>query len=242
MTFTYPGKTEPAVSNLSFEIRLGETVALVGRNGSGKSTIVKLLARLYDPSSGQVIVDGHDLRWYDPQDLWKEYSVMFQDFVEYQLTAGENIGVGNLEEITDELVIEDAAQRAGADRLIESFPEEYDTILGKWFEGGTNLSGGEWQRIALARAFMRDAQILILDEPTAALDPQAEFDLFKRLTALSEGKMTLFISHRFSTTRYADRILVLDGGRLIESGTHDELMALDGVYAELFDLQAASYR
>ncbi len=242
VTFTYPGKTEPAVSNLSFEIGLGETVALVGRNGAGKSTIVKLLARLYDPSNGQVMLDGHDLRDYDPQELWKSYSVMFQDFVEFQLTAGENIGVGNLDEISDEAAIEDAAQRAGASRLIESFPQEYDTILGKWFEGGTNLSGGEWQRIALARAFMRDAQILILDEPTAALDPQAEFDLFQRLTALSEGKMTLFISHRFSTTRYADRILVLDNGRLVEWGTHDELMALDGVYAELFELQASSYR
>src|SRR5690349_471267 len=167
---------------------------------------------------------------------------MFQDFVEFQLTAAENVGVGNLAKIEDEAAIEDAATRAGASRLIESFPEEYDTILGKWFEGGTNLSGGEWQRIALARAFMRDAQILILDEPTAALDPQAEYDLFNRLQALSEGKMTLFISHRFSTTRYADRILVLDNGRLVESGSHDELMALDGVYAELFDLQAASYR
>ena len=242
VTFSYPGKTEPAVSNLSFEIRLGETVALVGRNGAGKSTIVKLLARLYDPTSGHVIVDGHDLRSYDPTELWQEYSVMFQDFVEYQLTAGENIGVGNLEEISDETAIEDAARRAGASRLIEAFPQEYDTILGKWFEGGTNLSGGEWQRIALARAFMRDAQILILDEPTAALDPQAEFDLFQRLTALSEGKMTLFISHRFSTTRYADRILVLENGRLVESGSHDELMALNGVYSELFELQAASYR
>jgi ATP-binding cassette subfamily B protein len=242
VSFAYPGKTANAITDLSFHIDLGETVALVGRNGAGKSTIVKLLARLYDPTTGQVILDGHDVRAYDPQELWNEYSVMFQDFVEFQLTAAENVGVGNLAKIEDEAAIEDAATRAGASRLIESFPEEYDTILGKWFEGGTNLSGGEWQRIALARAFMRDAQILILDEPTAALDPQAEYDLFNRLQALSEGKMTLFISHRFSTTRYADRILVLDNGRLVESGSHDELMALDGVYAELFDLQAASYR
>jgi ATP-binding cassette subfamily B protein len=242
VSFRYPGKIQNAVSNLSFRIDPGETVALVGRNGAGKSTIVKLLARLYDPSEGQILVDGHDLRDYDPAALWKEYSVMFQDFVEFQLTAGENIGVGNLDEVADRAQIEDAAKRAGADRLIRSFPEKYDTILGKWFEGGTNLSGGEWQRIALARAFMRDAQILILDEPTAALDPQAEFDLFQRLHDLASGKMTLFISHRFSTTRHADRILVLDGGRLIEQGTHHELMDRQGAYAELFELQAASYR
>ncbi|MGH6916095.1 MAG: ABC transporter ATP-binding protein [Geminicoccaceae bacterium] len=242
VSFHYPGQTQNAVSNLSFRIDPGETIALVGRNGAGKSTIVKLLARLYDPTEGQILVDGHDLREYDPQELWQEYSVMFQDFVQFQLTASENIGVGNLDDVEDRAEIEDAAKRAGADRLIQSFPDKYDTILGKWFEGGTNLSGGEWQRIALARAFMRDAQILILDEPTAALDPQAEFDLFQRLTDLASGKMTLFISHRFSTTRYADRILVLDGGRLIEQGTHDELIDIQGAYAELFELQAASYR
>ncbi len=242
VSFRYAGKTENAVTDLTFRINPGETVALVGKNGAGKSTIVKLLARLYDPTEGVVMVDGHDVREYDPRELWEEYSVMFQDFVEFQLTAAENISVGNLEDAGDRQEVVDAAQRAGANRLIEALPEQYDTILGKWFEGGTNLSGGEWQRIALARAFMRDAQILILDEPTAALDPQAEFDLFQRLQELAEGKMTLFISHRFSTTRYADRILVLDQGRLIEQGTHDELMAIDGVYAELFDLQAASYR
>ena len=242
VTFTYPGKNAPAVHRPELRDRSWGNGCAGWAQRRGQVDHRQADRPAVRPDAGQVMLDGHDLREYDPQELWKEYSVMFQDFVEFQLTAGENIGVGNLAEIDDELAVEDAAQRAGASRLIESFPQEYDTILGKWFEGGTNLSGGEWQRIALARAFMRDAQILILDEPTAALDPQAEFDLFQRLTALSEGKMTLFISHRFSTTRYADRILVLDGGRLVESGSHDELMALDGVYAELFELQAASYR
>ena len=242
VSFRYAGKDRDAVSHVSFRMGLGETVALVGKNGSGKSTLVKLMTRMYDPTEGQIGLDGHDIRSYDPQELWGEYSVMFQDFVQYQLTAAENIGVGSMDDADNREMIVDAANRAGASRLIESFPQQYDAVLGKWFEGGTNLSGGEWQRIALARAFMRDAQILILDEPTAALDPEAEFDLFTRLTKLAEGKMTLFISHRFSTTRYADRILVMDQGRLIEQGTHEELVALNGTYAELFEIQARNYR
>jgi ATP-binding cassette subfamily B protein len=242
VTFRYPGKGVPALDNVSFFIAPGETVALVGRNGAGKSTIVKLLGRLYDPDEGRILLDGRDLREYDPADLRREFGMMFQDYATFQLSAAENIGVGNVDRVGDRTAIQVAAARGGADSVIERLPEGYDTTLGKWFEGGNQLSGGEWQKVALARAFMRDAQVLILDEPTAALDAQAEHDLFARIKELTRGKMALFISHRFSTARMADRILVIEGGRLIEQGTHEALMALDGRYASLFELQAASYR
>ena len=242
VTYRYPGRDEPALENVSFTIEPGQTVALVGRNGAGKSTIVKLLGRLYDPDEGDILIDGRDIRDYDPVELRREFGVMFQDYAAYQLTAGENIGVGNVDHTSDRAAIVSAAERGGADDVIARLPEGFETTLGKQFEGGHQLSGGEWQKIALARGFMRDAQVLILDEPTAALDAQAEHDLFARIKELTRGKMALYISHRFSTVRMADRILFLEHGRLVEQGTHDELMLLGGRYASLFELQAASYR
>lgn len=242
VTHVYEGTDKVALKDVSFRIEPGETVAVVGRNGAGKTTLVKLIARLYDPVSGQVLIDGHDVREYDPAELRREIGVIFQDYVTYQLTAGENIGLGRLEQLTDEEMIARSAVKSGADEVVGRLPEGYATMLGRWFDSGHQLSGGEWQKIALARAFMRDAQILILDEPTAALDAKAEYELFLRMRELTEGKTAIFISHRFSTVRLADRILVLENGELIEQGSHDELMLRGGRYAELFNLQAASYR
>jgi ATP-binding cassette subfamily B protein len=242
VTYTYEGQPRPALEDVSFTIGLGETVAIVGHNGAGKTTLVKLVARLYDPQAGQVLIDGRDVREYDPVELRSEFGVLFQDYVSYQLSARENIGVGRIERLDDAPAIRTAAVQSGASSVIERLPEGYETLLGKWFEGGVNLSGGEWQKVALGRAFMREAQILILDEPSAALDARAEDELFGRLRELAHGRTAIFISHRFSTVRRADRILVFEEGRLIEQGTHAELMALNGRYAELFNLQAASYR
>ncbi|MCC6313185.1 MAG: ABC transporter ATP-binding protein [Thermomicrobiales bacterium] len=245
VSYRYPGRDELALDDVSFTIDPGETVALVGRNGAGKSTIVKLLGRLYDPDEGQITIDGRDVRDYDPAELRRRFAVMFQDYAAFQLSAGENIGVGDVDRVDDARAIIRAADDAGADGVVAKLPEGFATTLGKWFDGGHQLSGGEWQKVALGRAFMRDArdaEILILDEPTAALDAKAEHDLFARLKALTHGRMALYISHRFSTVRMADRILVLEHGRLIEQGSHDELMLQDGRYAELFELQAASYR
>jgi ATP-binding cassette subfamily B protein len=241
VSFSYPGAEEPALDNVSFDIRPGETVAVVGRNGAGKSTLFKLLCRLYDPTGGRILLDGVDIREFDPDGLRKQISAMFQDYVTYQGTAAENIGLGDLDHVEDRARIEDSARRAGADERIERLPAGYDSPLGRWFNEGVSLSGGEWQKIALARAFMRHAPILVLDEPTSALDAQAEYDLFTRLRELAKGRTTLYISHRFSTVRQAEKILLMADGKLAEQGTHEELMALGGDYAKLFTLQAAAY-
>ena len=242
VSYRYPGRDEPALRDVSFTIAPGETIALVGRNGAGKTTIVKLLTRLYDPDEGQILLDGVDIREYDPTDLRREIGVIFQDYVTYFLSARENIGVGRLEAYDDLERIASSAMQSGADGVVARLPQGYDTTLGKWFDQGHQLSGGEWQKIALARAFMRDAQILILDEPTAALDAQAEYEIFARMKELTAGKTALFISHRFSTVRLADRIMVLEGGAIIEDGSHNELLLHGGRYAELFNLQATAYR
>ncbi len=219
-----------------------ERIALVGENGQGKTTIVKLLTRLYDPTGGRILLDGVDLRDYDLEDLWKEIGVIFQDFVRYDMTASENIAIGRIEEQDNTFRVRSAAQKSLAEGVIRKLPNGYNQLLGRRFEGGTDLSGGEWQKIALARAYLRDAQVLVLDEPTAALDARSEHEVFERFAELTKGKMALLISHRFSTVKMADRILVLEGGRIAEQGPHDELLQNKGRYAEMFELQAASYR
>lgn len=240
--FRYPGTERWVVRDLSFALEKGEKLALVGENGAGKTTLVKLLARLYDPTEGRILLDGRDLREYDVDDLRRHVGVIFQDFVRYSMTASENLAVGRIEEKANRPRIENAAQRSLADQVIEALPARYDQMVGRRFEDGVDLSGGEWQKVALGRAYMRDAQLLILDEPTAALDARAEYEVFQRFTELTSGKTAVLISHRFSTVRMADRILVLENGRRLEMGTHEELLVLGGRYAELFNLQAAGYR
>jgi ATP-binding cassette subfamily B protein len=240
--FKYPGAEGWAVRGLGFSLAPGERIALVGENGAGKTTLVKLLARLYDPSEGRILLDGVDLREYDLFSLRRNVGVIFQDFVRYDFLLRENIAVGNISRLEDQPGIESAAGRSLADTVAGKLPGGYGQMLGRRFEGGVDLSGGEWQKVALARAYMRDAQLLILDEPTAALDARAEYEVFLRFSELTRGRMAVLISHRFSTVRMADRILVLRGGELVEQGTHEELLAVGGLYSELFQLQAAGYR
>jgi ATP-binding cassette subfamily B protein len=242
VSFAYPGSRRQVLSGVNVKIEPHERIALVGENGQGKTTIVKLLTRLYDPTEGQILLDGIDLREYNLDDLWKEIGVIFQDFVHYEMTASENIGVGRIEEAHNPFRIRAAAMKTFAEKVIQKLPKGYDQLLGKRFEGGVDLSGGEWQKIALARAYLRDAQLLILDEPTAALDARAEHEVFQRFAELTQGKMSLLISHRFSTVRMADRILVLQKGEIAEQGKHDQLLKDGGIYAEMFELQAANYR
>lgn len=242
VSFRYQNTEKYAIRNLSFELKVGEKLALVGENGAGKTTLVKLLARLYDPSEGRILLDGKDLREYDPEDLRRNTGVIFQDFVKFQMTASTNIAVGQIEQKDERPRIEKAAVQSLADTVIKELPQQYEQMIGRRFSEGVDLSGGQWQKVALARAYMRDAQLLILDEPTAALDARAEHEVFERFTDLTAGKTAVLISHRFSTVRMANRILVLDRGQLLEIGTHEELLQKDGRYAELFSLQAAGYQ
>ncbi len=243
VSFTYPGATTPALDDVSFHLAPGTRLALVGHNGSGKTTLIKLLTRLYEPSSGTITLDGRALHEWDPDALRDRVGVIFQDFVRYQFTVGENVGVGDVDRIADRPPIERAAERGMAAPFIADLPDEYDTQLGRWFKGGRELSLGQWQKVALSRAMMRSsADILVLDEPTAAMDAEAEAEIFQRLADLTEDQMAILISHRFSTVRMADHIAVLDKGRLVEEGSHEELMAENGRYAHLFTLQAQGYQ
>ena len=253
--FQYPNSERWAVRHLSFVIRPGERVALVGENGAGKTTLTKLIARLYDPSEGRILLDGVDLREYDLEQVRRAIGVIFQDFVRYDMRFDENVGVGEVEivrEYLDEdpktpnggppVSIATAAEKSLAASLLPRLPASYRQMLGRRFDEGVDLSGGEWQKVALARAYMRDAQLLILDEPTAALDARAEYDVFVRFNALMAGRMAIVISHRFSTVRMADRIIVLKNGEVVEEGMHDDLASRTGLYSELFHMQAAGYR
>lgn len=242
VSFHYPGAERLVLQNVSFVIRPGSSVALVGDNGAGKTTLVKLLTRFYDPTAGEILLDGRDLRDYAVDALQQNIGVIFQDFVRYHLTVQENIGFGQVHAVADLARVMQAAEKGGAVQVIDKLPYGYQTMLGKTFDNSVDLSGGEWQKIALSRAFMRDAQLLILDEPTAALDARAEYDVYLRFAELTANKTTIFISHRFSTVRMAHHILVLADGRLVEEGTHDTLMALNGPYAEMFNVQAERYR
>lgn len=250
--YLYPGSERWAVRHIHFRLKPGERIALVGENGAGKTTLTKLLSRLYDPAEGRILLDGRDLRDYDLASVRRAIGVIFQDFVEYDLRFDENIGVGEIDRVREYLdqpepaeapdALRDAAQKSLAASLLPRFPLGYRQMLGRRFDGGLDLSGGEWQKVALARAYMRDAQVLILDEPTAALDARAEYEVFQRFADLIAGRMAVIISHRFSTVRMADRILVLNDGAIVEEGSHEELVARKGLYAELFSLQAEGYR
>lgn len=243
VSFTYPGATQPALTHISFHLKPGEKLALVGKNGSGKTTLIKLLTRLYEPTEGRILLDGLDLRHWDIEVLRRRIGVIFQDFVRYQFIVGENVGVGDVEHLENHQRWKIAAEKGMAKSFIETLPKGFYTQLGRWFKSGTELSGGQWQKIALSRAFMRKkADILVLDEPTAAMDAEAEFQIFERFRTLTQHQMVLLISHRFSTVRMADKIVVLEGGKAIEEGTHQELLQAGGRYATLFSIQAAGYQ
>ncbi len=243
VSFSYPGSHQPVLNNISLHLPLGEKLAIVGENGSGKTTLIKLLTNLYTPTSGRIFLDGVDLRDWDADALRRRIGVIFQNFVQYQFTVGENVGVGDVAHLDDRKEWEIAADKGMASPFIETLPEKFDTQLGKWFKGGQELSGGQWQKIALARAFMRsDADILILDEPTAAMDAEAEMNIFNHFRSLTQDKMVVLISHRFSTVRMADKIIVMASGEIIEQGSHEQLIAASGRYAHLFSLQAAGYK
>jgi ATP-binding cassette subfamily B protein len=242
VSFAYPGTERTVLKNFNLTLSPGERIALIGENGQGKTTVVKLITRLYDPTEGQILLDGIDLREYSIEDLHRHIGVIFQDFMRFEMTARENIAVGSVDRLQQQDEIELAAHKSLADTVVRKLAGGYDQMLGRRFEGGVELSGGEWQKMALARAYLRDAQLLILDEPTAALDARSELEVFERFAELTAGKMALLISHRFSTVRMADRIVVLSGGQLIEEGTHQELMDKNGLYAGMFEMQAASYR
>jgi ATP-binding cassette subfamily B protein len=241
--FRYPGSSRIAVTGINLQIRRGESLALVGENGSGKTTLIKLLTRLYKPTSGRVLLDGRDLQEWDAQVLRRRIGVIFQDFVRYQLLVGENVGAGDVRAFEDRERWKDAATQGRAAGFIDEMPKQYETQLGKWFKDGRELSGGQWQKIALSRAFMRhDADILVLDEPTAAMDAAAEAEVFEHFRSLMGKRIAIVISHRFSTVRMADQIVVLDQGHIVERGNHDSLMKEDGIYSKLFTLQARGYR
>jgi ATP-binding cassette, subfamily B, bacterial len=242
VSFSYPGNSRLILDQINFQLHRDERLALIGENGQGKTTIVKLITRLYDPTGGQILLDGIDLREYDLDDLHRMMGVIFQDFMRYEMTARDNIAVGRVEEIQNLDLLQAAAQKSMADQTIARLPQGYGQMLGRRFEQGVDLSGGEWQKVALARAYLRDAQLLILDEPTAALDARSEYEVFHRFAELTAGKMALFISHRFSTVRSADRIIVLENGKIAEEGSHDQLASLGGRYAEMFEMQASNYR
>jgi ATP-binding cassette, subfamily B, bacterial len=242
VSFSYPESSRKVLDGISFRFHAGERIALVGENGAGKTTLVKLLARLYDPTEGRILLDGVDLRDYRVEDLRDEVGVIFQDYMRYDMLASENIGVGRIEKLEDELRIVRSAEKSLAAGVVESLPKRYGHMLGRRFEGGSDLSTGQWQKVALARAYMRDAQILILDEPTASLDARAEFEVYQRFVDLTAGKMAVLISHRFSTVRMADRILVMVNGKIAEQGSHEALVHQGGLYSELFEMQAAGYR
>lgn len=243
VSFTYPGSSKPALRNISLHLKPREKLAIVGENGSGKTTLIKLLTRLYTPDSGRILLDGLDLQEWDVHVLRRRIGVIFQNFVRYQFTVGENIGVGDVEHLDNKTRWQSAAEKGMAESFIDQLPQNFQTQLGRWFKGGQELSGGQWQKIALSRAFMRSqADILVLDEPTSAIDAQAEFEIFNHFRTVTKNQMVLLISHRFSTVRMADKILVIENGEVIEQGTHEDLLKLGGRYAKLFLLQAAGYQ
>ena len=243
VSFTYPGNQEAALQDVSFELRPGEKLAIVGKNGSGKTTLIKLLTRLYTPDSGRILLDGRDLEEWDIDVLQRRIGVIFQNFVRYQFKVGENVGVGDVQHLEEPLRWQDATEKGTARSFIDDLPDGFQTQLGKWFKAGRELSGGQWQKIALSRAFMRSAaDILVLDEPTSAVDAEAEVEIFSQLRAVTRHQMAILISHRFSTVRMADQIIVLANGEIQERGTHEDLLKLEGQYARLFALQAAGYR